>query len=141
MHEIYLETTFDAGHRVVGHKGKCANLHGHTYRVQILAESNALVGPGFVVDFGDLKDVVNEWDHKLLLWEEDRVHHLFPTLLDLEREGVLLLPFNPTAESMAEYLAKRLVHKFVLTSCQVTVWETPKASASYQWRSEYEVLA
>lgn len=138
MHEISLEMTFDAGHRIVGHKGKCARLHGHTYRVEIRA-AGPLRDPGFVVDFGDIKDLVNEWDHVLLLWEEDSMASdcfafadgVYEGETDLHRIGIRLLSFNPTAENMARDLAERISFSFDLLSVSVTLWETPKASAFY----------
>jgi 6-pyruvoyltetrahydropterin/6-carboxytetrahydropterin synthase len=131
--EISLEMTFDAGHRIVGHKGKCARLHGHTYKVHVMA-SGPIVRPGFVVDFGDIKDLVNEWDHRMLLWEEDRLS-LVTFLSDgtpvESSEGVIRLSFNPTAENMARNLAERLVMQFDLEAVMVELWETPKSMARY----------
>ena len=129
--EIHLETTFDAGHRIVGHKGKCARLHGHTYRVEVHV-GGATKEPGFVVDFGDIKDLVNEWDHRMLLWEEDpfAIHDEegpAPEVLT----GVVLLQFNPTAENMAHDLAIRLAREFDLDYVAVNLWETPKSMARY----------
>lgn len=128
--EIYLEMTFDAGHRIVGHKGKCARLHGHTYRVEIRA-TGPVQEPGFVVDFGDIKDKVNEWDHKLLVWENDPMFiELDWGIYDTKDVGIHYVPFNPTAENMADHLAQELLHGFDLLSVLVTLWETPKASAT-----------
>lgn len=117
--------TFDAGHRIVGHKGKCARLHGHTYKVHIMA-SGSVHEPGFVIDFGDIKDIVNEWDHFMLLWNED------PWLEDIQQvPGVVVLPFNPTAEHMAQHLAERIYEEFGLIGIMVELWETPKCMARY----------
>ncbi len=146
MHtEISLEMTFDAGHRIVGHKGKCARLHGHTYKAHILA-SGETKDPGFVVDFGDIKDLVNEWDHRLLLWERDPflITREVPLtgfqedegrtrleVLSTGESGVVRLPFNPTAENMAYDLATRIQADFNLTAVMVELWETPTSMARY----------
>ena len=138
--EISLTMTFDAGHRIVGHKGKCARLHGHTYKVHILCQGK-VKDPGFVVDFGDIKDLVNEWDHQMLLWIDDPLWG--PQGNPNKREqllgsfGCLCLAFNPTAENMAAYLAKKIVRTFGLISTQVTLWETPNCSATYYWNASY----
>jgi len=69
--------TFDSAHSLPGHKGKCANIHGHTYRLEVTVsrQDECLVAEGssegMVMDFGDLKDIVNteiieQADHKLL---------------------------------------------------------------------------
>lgn len=127
---IYLEHTIDAGHRIVGHKGKCARLHGHTYRFEIWAtlEVDELPPPGFVVDFGDVKDLLNEWDHRMLLWETDPLFAHVSSLFE-EDFGVVRLLFNPTAEHMAMDAAERIWRQFNLTWVKVRVWETPKAYA------------
>lgn len=132
---IELEHTIDAGHRIVGHKGKCARLHGHTYRFKIAVEGK-VTDPGFVIDFGDIKDVLNEWDHMLLLWKEDPIGFTYDDVLlnlkeENEEEGVLRLTFNPTAENMARSVADRIarINAPHLSYVEVIVWETPKACA------------
>lgn len=127
--EISYECTFDAGHRIVGHKGKCARLHGHTYKVHIMA-SGSVHEPGFVVDFGDLKDIVNEWDHRMLIWNQDALYS--PESEQFWKdEGVVFLSFNPTAEHMAQHLAERIYEEFGLIGVMVELWETPKCMARY----------
>lgn len=65
--------TFDAAHRIPHHSGKCANEHGHTYRVTV--EVSGPVQPvdgrssgGMVIDFYDLslawKLIEPELDHR-----------------------------------------------------------------------------
>jgi len=130
MSEISYEMTFDAGHRIVGHKGKCARLHGHTYKVHIMA-SGPVSPPGFVVDFGDLKEIVNEWDHMLLLWDQDPFVENWLTITQVREAGIVAVSFNPTAEHMSEYLCRRFVDEFSLFSCMVELWETPKCMARY----------
>ena len=67
-----------AGHRVVGHEGKCRHLHGHNYRIHFTVESDEgdLDSVGRVVDFSVVKSALcmwleDNWDHKFLHWEED----------------------------------------------------------------------
>lgn len=127
--EISYEMTFDAGHRIVGHKGKCARLHGHTYKVHIMA-AGKVYDPGFVVDFGDLKDIVNQWDHRMLIWNQDTL--CVPEQRDFWiDEGVIFTDFNPTAEHMACHLAQKMYEEFSLLSIMVELWETPKCMARY----------
>ena len=53
--KLGLVTEFDAAHSLPGYQGKCANLHGHTYQVEIVVEGD--VGDdGFVMDFYQLKE-------------------------------------------------------------------------------------
>jgi 6-pyruvoyltetrahydropterin/6-carboxytetrahydropterin synthase len=144
--EISIEFTFDTGHRIVGHKGKCARLHGHTYKIHVMA-AGPVKDPGFVVDFGDIKAVVNEWDHRFLVWDQDPLYSWlsagarwteesggmgeggpFPNLNTL---GILAVQFNPTAELMAAHLADRIKRGFLLDAVMVELWETPKSMARY----------
>lgn len=131
MHEITLEHTTDTGHRIVGHKGKCARLHGHTYRWLVTMRSHDLVQPGFVVDFGDIKDILNKWDHYTLLWEEDQVVVSDRMGLVVEDHHVVRVPFNPTAENMARHVAKEMLDYFGVEEVEVVVFETPKSSAKW----------
>jgi len=53
--------TFDAAHNLINYKGKCEALHGHTYRLEVTVcgTPNELEN-GLLMDFGDLKDLVNK---------------------------------------------------------------------------------
>lgn len=104
---------FCCGHTVTGHESKCAHLHGHNYTVEFYvaphpAEKEKLDDVGRVVDFSEVKKILCEWvetnwDHRFLVHEEDpRARHL----KTLDPQGVLLCPFNPTAEVMAAQLLK-----------------------------------
>ncbi len=92
------------GHRVVGHESKCAFLHGHNYRVHFTCEG-LKDDVGRVIDFSVIKEKLcmwleDNWDHRMLIWYED------PIIDDLAKidPTITSVPFNPTAENMAEYL-------------------------------------
>lgn len=127
---------FDAGHRLVGHNGKCSNLHGHRYRVEVMAKAAELDDVGRVVDFAVLKDVLGgwldtQWDHTFILSTNDP--HL-ETLRKLQtNKPVFVMPYNPTAENMARYLLGVCGELFAgadFTVAAVTVHETPSCSAT-----------
>lgn len=69
----------------------CGRLHGHNYGVRIFVSADELDKVGFVVDFGVLKTLVDELDHT----------HLND-----------ILPFNPTAELIAKFLAEQVCQHF-----------------------------
>src|SRR5215471_5643586 len=76
MYTGRVELTFDAGHRILGHDGKCASPHGHTYRAEIFVTAADTDPLGFTVDFARLKGVVKQWidqnwDHAFLLNDQD----------------------------------------------------------------------
>jgi 6-pyruvoyltetrahydropterin/6-carboxytetrahydropterin synthase len=77
---VQKEIEFDAGHRVHRHGGKCRNLHGHRYKVEVQIETQSLIyegsSTGMVLDFGEVKqwlveDVEQIFDHKLILSVDD----------------------------------------------------------------------
>jgi len=125
---------FDSAHQLIGHKGKCANVHGHTYTLEVVLKGT-LQGPenvsdeGFVVDFGDVKDIVK----KLIV---DELDHSFiaagnePLLETLGRTGskVTLLGFRTTAENMSLYICHKLSVSG-LPVYSVKLWETPNSWA------------
>jgi 6-pyruvoyltetrahydropterin/6-carboxytetrahydropterin synthase len=97
---------FSTGHRVYGHESKCAHLHGHNYRIHFTVEADELDTVGRVMDFSAIKNYLCEWlelqwDHKFLVWQQD------PWGLELKKldpQGTVIVPFNPTAENMGQYL-------------------------------------
>ena len=122
------------GHVVFGHEHKCRHLHGHNYRVhfRVSGERDAV---GRVLDFGVIKSRLCDWleahwDHRFLVWDE---HPLAAALQAVDAQGVLLVPFNPTAENMARYLLEeigpRQLADWPVRLDQVIVEETAKCRA------------
>jgi 6-pyruvoyltetrahydropterin/6-carboxytetrahydropterin synthase len=70
MFELRVEHSFSAGHALRGYQGKCANPHGHNYRVQVAVQGSRLNSIGLLMDFGDLKQalraVCEKFDHAYL---------------------------------------------------------------------------
>ena len=99
---------FDAGHRVMNHEGKCATLHGHRYVVEVVATSPELDQLGRVVDFSVLKQELGNWldqywDHTTILYKDDKqTVELVQQCPGFKEPAVV--PFNPTAENMADHL-------------------------------------
>jgi|ERR1700761_978623 len=124
---------FCYGHRVAGHENKCANLHGHNAQVCFsVYAANGLDKVGRVLDFSVIKSTLcqwleDNWDHKFLMWEEDPMLPHMP----LDNSGMVIVPFNPTAENMASYLL-HVVGPAVLPEGvglgMVKFWETGKCS-------------
>lgn len=98
--------TFEAAHQLPWHDGKCRNLHGHSYRLEVTIEG-PIGEAGIVVDFAEIKrvverDVVDVYDHRYL-----------NDLLD-----------NPTAELVAGEIWKA-VEAADLAVSRIRLWETP----------------
>src|SRR5207253_1345329 len=60
MHEIQAEFTFAAAHRLPRYQGKCANLHGHNYRLSVTLRGEPDPYSGIFVDLGDVEKAVRE---------------------------------------------------------------------------------
>lgn len=111
-YSIVVEHRLCMAHRLMGHPGKCNNLHGHNYRVRIriCRSSDCMDESGMVVDFGDMKKEVlkfldDNFDHTTILEKGDP---LIPAILQsgihcpIERTSVIPVPFRPTAENIAK---------------------------------------
>lgn len=131
------EFSFDASHQLVGHIGKCANVHGHTYRVAVTVEgalkSNGS-DEGFVMDFADLKFVVkpiiDEMDHSFLSSGDE------PILKEISNHDLKMyhLGQRTTAEHLSLHLFYRIGSYLIdldntLKLVSVKVWETPTSCA------------
>jgi len=127
--------TFDAGHRLLNYIGKCASPHGHTFRVEVVIEGQALDNLGLIMDFGELKRLTKgwvdeNWDHGFLLNSQDRV--LLEALRNIPEAKIYEFPeVNPSAEAMAETLFG------VATTCVgdkvscIRVWESDSQFAEF----------
>ena len=136
---------FDAGHRVLGHEGKCRHLHGHRYVVLLTVWAPKLDSLGRVVDFGVLKSIVGKWiddnlDHNILLHEDDPLLKIWmdnPACeIFAQKEPYVMQSGNPTAENIAEEIYKKAEQLLPspLSVTKVRVYETPNCFADY-WDS------
>lgn len=138
MYYLRTSASFDSAHFLAGYEGKCANIHGHRWTVEVVVESAELIGSGdkrgMVIDFGDLKKAVralaDEYDHALI-YEDGSLRPA--TVAALEAESFRLIPvdFRPTAENFARSFCERLTGE-VLPVKSVTVYETPENCAVYE---------
>jgi 6-pyruvoyltetrahydropterin/6-carboxytetrahydropterin synthase len=130
---------FSYGHRVVGHEGKCAGLHGHNGRVTFVCVAEELDELGRVVDFSVVKSKLcqwleDNWDHRMLLWRKDPVRAILECTDDYNIvNSIQPVPFNPTAENLAHFLlttvAPMQMQGTGITVIAVKFEETRKCSA------------
>lgn len=125
------EVTFDAAHRLSFHKGKCHNLHGHTYKLCLTLACKDLKD-NMVLDFYELKQILNsvveKYDHTTMLYEGDKKNHkLFETMKELGLK-VLLFPYEPTVENMSRDFMTYF-RELGLPVTKVTMFETPTSYA------------
>src|SRR5574337_541658 len=121
MFEITVDYSFAAGHALRGYKGKCENVHGHNYKVQVTVAGAQLNSAGLLMDFVDLRATIK----KLV----ERLDHRF--LNDLPPFDKL----NPSAENLAKYFCVEIEPQALAQGLQVqavTIWETDTTSATYR---------
>lgn len=138
MYYLKSEESFDSAHFLANYEGKCKNIHGHRWRVQVEIMEDSLHTrnhlDGMVVDFKtvkrDLKKVVEGLDHALII-EKGSLKPL--TLTALRNEGfcIVELDFRPTAERFAKYFFDQMAGRGYCVK-SVTVFETPNNCASYE---------
>lgn len=120
MFEISIKSNFCGAHRLIGYKGKCANLHGHNWEAEIFLRGTETNHLGMLVDFKKIKEAL-------------RI-----VLEKLDHQNLNALPIfkkiNPTAENIAKFIFDELAPKFNsskhLLHC-VRVSETAGTSAYY----------
>lgn len=123
------------GHTVHKHESKCAHLHGHNYRIWFHCEADHLDSVGRVIDFSVIKSILCEWletnwDHKFLVYKNDP---RASTLELMDKGGVVIVNFNPTAENIALHLLQIVGPQNLpphVKLVKVMVEETAKCHAS-----------
>lgn len=121
MYKLMIETSFSSAHQLRGYKGKCENLHGHNWKVQVYVASNNLNEIDLVIDFHEIKSMTNEIISKL---DHTLINNVFP-----------FTEKNPSSENIARWIFESLKEKMAKYSgikvSAVTVWESATASATY----------
>jgi 6-pyruvoyltetrahydropterin/6-carboxytetrahydropterin synthase len=116
MFSIKVEGNFSSAHNLRGYKGKCEELHGHNWRVEVEIASNKLDKTGMVLDF------------KVLRMKLDKI------LEKLDHKHLNNIPYfkkvNPSSEHLAKYIYQSLKSK-ISGIKSVTVWENNTSSATY----------
>ncbi|MCT3920197.1 6-carboxytetrahydropterin synthase [Elizabethkingia anophelis] len=112
--------TFETAHVLYNYDGKCKNMHGHSYKLFVTVKGkpvNDLHNPknGMVVDFGDIKKIVNEevvdiWDHAVLI-NANSPHKELGNELEGRGHKVIYCSFQPTCENMLYEIAAKVQAK------------------------------
>ena len=137
MYYLKAETSFDAAHFLADYNGKCRNIHGHHWLVQVRICGEALQTDaqecGMLVDFSTLKNALKSiaatLDHTLI-YQTGTLRD--KTLEALTEEGFSLtaVSFRPTAENFARYFYT-CMQSSGYEVAEATVYETPNNCASY----------
>lgn len=110
--------SFAAAHTLPDHKGLCKNLHGHNYKLEVTVGAEYLNENFMIIDFGELKNIINEniikkYDHAYL-------NAFFE---------------NPTAEVIVREMFSTLDEIFkekYVNLIKIKLWETDTCFAEYR---------
>jgi len=123
MYRITVLSHFSGAHRLRHLHGKCEELHGHNWKIEVSVVSNRLNKEGVVIDFNILKQKMEK------------------VLKTLDHTFLNNLPYfsgrEPSSENIAKYIFDRLKaelkgHPAILK--EVTAWESETSSATYSRR-------
>jgi 6-pyruvoyltetrahydropterin/6-carboxytetrahydropterin synthase len=120
MYEVTIKKSFSAAHLLKEIGGKCEELHGHNFLVEVSVVSESLNNEGLLIDFRVVKgwtdEVLEQLDHKYL------------------NEIEYFKSINPSSEQLARFLYDRISEKSRQTNVtlsRVTVWESDNSRVSY----------
>jgi len=116
MYEVKVIDQFSAAHKLREYEGKCENLHGHNWKVEVCVRGEKLDKIGMVIDFKELKAVLGK-----VLGELDHCY-----LNDLS----YFKKVNPTSENIAKFIFDNL-KLAKLSASSVSVWESSNSCATY----------
>lgn len=109
---------------------ECQNVHGHSYKLEVIISSKKVNPDGMVIDFKELKEsikpIIDIFDHKLVYNLEHAVDYDHVP-------GEIGVPFNPTAENMCKFFYKE-IYKIIWDVCDklvIRLHETDTGYAEY----------
>ena len=140
--KVTKEITFDSAHMLSNYDGKCSNLHGHTYKLQVTLDGRVDPLNNMVVDFNVLKEILNEtvmnkFDHAIIFsnpeFRNEAEDDLY-TWAELYGKNYVVIPNGKTTcENIAPYIkqliSNELVDRNINASVYVRLWETPTSFA------------
>lgn len=111
--------SFEAAHNLLNYVGKCKDLHGHTFQLEVAIEGNVNSETDMILDFKILKQIVTDevieaLDHKYL--------------------NDVVAPINPTAENLIVWIWNRIEPKLRTLQYSlkyIRLWETPTSMCEY----------
>lgn len=122
MYTLTIEETFASAHQLRGYKGKCENMHGHTWKVELSVTGGELDDIGLLIDFQELKSVLREITSML---DHKNINELPP--FDI---------INPSSENLAKFFYEEAQKRFAehtpkIRVCSATVWESATSRCTY----------
>jgi len=126
---IYKEVQIDASHRLLHYKGKCANLHGHRWKVEVWIRGEPDATTQILIDYNLIKLTIGKYDHQIILNRDD------PMVACIEKfQQVITTNGDPTSELLAAVIRDDLYEVcreqgITATITKIRVWESPNSFA------------
>lgn len=124
MYEVCVAREFSSAHFLRDYRGKCAEMHGHNWKVEVSFRTPQVSANGIAIDFYDMGAVLDGLIERL-------DHGVINNAPPFDR-------ISPTSENLARWLYEEIARQTPaggLKPYRVRVWETPDAYASY-WDEE-----
>lgn len=117
---ITKQFTFEMAHALYGYDGKCKNIHGHSYKLDVCVIGSPIEDTenpkcGMVIDFGDLKSIVKSeiidlMDHSTIL-NVNSPHKELAEYLKVNGHKIVEVDYQPTSEKMVTDFAIKIQNK------------------------------
>ena len=121
MYFLKIVDYFAAAHNLINYKGKCEELHGHNWKVEVVVKGKKLDKAGMLIDFKILKkllkEVLNNLDHKY-------INELN------EFKGL-----SPSSEHISKFIFEKMKEKLGDSNAElfeVRCWESINSCAIYR---------
>ncbi len=133
LHKLYKEVYFESAHRLLHYEGKCNRIHGHQFRVEVWLEGEVDPTTQILVDYNVLKQIINRFDHQIILNHEDP---MVPVLSTFQR--VITTTGDPTSELLARLIADEIntecgQEKRSIAVTKIRVWESTSSYAEVSY--------
>jgi len=135
---------FDMAHVLLNYQGKCKNIHGHSYKLEVTVKGTpnndeTSSQKGMLIDFSDFKKLIEDtivsiWDHALMIHKN--TDSVLLNALKKNYEKIIVVPFQPTTENMICEMAA-IIEKILPEDLQLfslRLYETEKSFA--EWYAE-----
>lgn len=142
---ITKEYSFEMAHALEGYDGACSQIHGHSYRLFVTIKGEPIEDEGspkcgMVMDFGDLKRIVNrliidKFDHSLVIRDSEQNKEVVEALRK-RFSRIIVVDYQPTCENMLGYFAEMLQDELPsnLNLYSLRMYET--ATSFAEWYAE-----
>ncbi len=121
MYFLKIVDYFAAAHNLINYKGKCEELHGHNWKVEVLVNGDKLDKAGMLIDFKILKkflkEILDSLDHKYI------------------NELKFFQGMSPSSENIAKFIFEKMKEKLEDTNAnvyEVRCWESINSCAIYK---------